>query len=41
MMIVPDVVVDVHHGVDGEKDESQEGEGIEASLGRTSCCRSS
>ena len=28
----PDVVVDVHHGVDGQKDEGQESEGIEPSL---------
>ena len=34
---LPDVVVDVHHSVDGEEDESQKCEGIEPGLWWTGC----
>jgi hypothetical protein len=37
VIVVIEVIVDVHDGINSQKDERQEGEGIESSLRRTTC----
>ena len=37
IIVVIEVIVDVHDGINSQKDERQDGEGIESSLRRTTC----